>query len=80
MSAKRGRPRKTTSYVSSECWPQLGEGGNIEAENLPAKRRGNLSIYCLFYVFATVPDSSINSWDSSFIFNLQKNKHLLLHE
>ncbi len=31
-------------------------------------------------LFATVPDSSINSWDSWFIFILWKNKHLLLHE
>jgi hypothetical protein len=31
-------------------------------------------------LFATVSDSSINSWDSWFIFNLRKNKHLLLHE
>ncbi len=31
-------------------------------------------------LFTTVPDSSINSWDSWFIFNLQKNKHLLLYE
>jgi hypothetical protein len=31
-------------------------------------------------LFATVPDSSINSWDSWFIFNLLENKHLLLHE
>ncbi len=30
--------------------------------------------------FATVPDSSINSRESWFIFNLRKNKHLLLHE
>ncbi len=30
-------------------------------------------------LFATVPGSSINSWDSWFIFNLGKNKHLLLH-
>ncbi len=27
-----------------------------------------------------MPDSSVNSWDSWFIFNLQKNKLLLLHE
>jgi hypothetical protein len=27
---------------------------------------------------ATVPESSINSWVSWFIFNLRKNKHLLL--
>ncbi len=26
-------------------------------------------------LFATVPDSSINSWESGFIFNLRKNKH-----
>ncbi len=25
-----------------------------------------------YYVFATVPDSSINSWESWFIFNLGK--------
>jgi hypothetical protein len=31
-------------------------------------------------LFATVPGSSINSWDSWFIFNLRKNKHLLLHD
>jgi hypothetical protein len=31
-------------------------------------------------MYATVPDSSINSWDSWFIFNLRKNKHLLLYE
>ncbi len=31
-------------------------------------------------MFVTVPDSSINSWDSWIIFNLRKNKHLLLHE
>ncbi len=31
-------------------------------------------------LFATVPESSINLWDSWFIFNLRKNKHLLLHE
>jgi hypothetical protein len=31
-------------------------------------------------LFATAPDSSINSWDSWFIFNLRKHKHLLLHE
>ncbi len=31
-------------------------------------------------LFTTVLDSSINSWDSWFIFNLRKNKHLLLHE
>ncbi len=28
-----------------------------------------------FVVFATVPDSRKNSWESWFIFNLQKNKH-----
>ncbi len=28
-------------------------------------------------LFATVPESSINSWDSWFIFNLRKNKQLL---
>jgi hypothetical protein len=32
------------------------------------------------YLFVTVPGSSINSWDSWFIFNLRKNKHLLLHD
>jgi hypothetical protein len=31
-------------------------------------------------LFAMVPGSSINSWDSWFIFNLRKNKHLLLHD
>jgi hypothetical protein len=31
-------------------------------------------------VFTTVPESSVNSWDSWFIYNLQKNKHLLLHD
>ncbi len=31
-------------------------------------------------MFVTVPGSSINSWDSWFIFNLPKNKHLLLHD
>jgi hypothetical protein len=30
-------------------------------------------------LFVTVPGSSINSYDSWFIFNLWKNKHLLLH-
>ncbi len=37
-------------------------------------------IFSPILVFATVPDSSINSWDSWFIFSLRKNKHLLLHE
>ncbi len=30
-------------------------------------------------VFATVRESSINPWDSWFIFDLRKNKQLLLH-
>ncbi len=30
-------------------------------------------------LFATMPGSSVNSWDSWFIFNLRKNKHLLWH-
>jgi hypothetical protein len=34
----------------------------------------------IYFLFATVPGSSINSWDSRFIFNLRKNKHLLLHD
>ncbi len=38
-----------------------------------------LSMHCM-YVFATVPGSIVNSWDSWFIFNLRKNKHLLLHD
>jgi hypothetical protein len=31
-----------------------------------------LEVLMLKYLFATVPDSSINSWESWFIFNLRK--------
>jgi hypothetical protein len=43
-------------------------------------RKQDISEQLYPYLFAAVPGSSINSWDSWFIFNLRKNKHLLLHD
>ncbi len=66
--------------TSSELYFFFSFGDFSISPHIICRPTGTRTCALRIYVFATVPNSSINSWDSWFIFNLQKNKHLLLHE
>ncbi len=66
---------KNAGWKSNRTAAECGEELNLAAKSQVKKLC--IILMSLKELFATVPDSSINSWESWCIFNLRKNKHLL---